>query len=77
MWKKNPFCWFCGVLLPMPSGTGPVGEDFATLEHLIPLSKGGNYSRANLVLAHLSCNKRAGTELFCQKWKLRQELRER
>lgn len=33
----------------------------ASLDHIIPLSKGGNHTRANVHLAHLTCNKKAFT----------------
>lgn len=32
-----------------------------SLDHIIPLSKGGPHSRANVHLAHLRCNLRAHT----------------
>jgi 5-methylcytosine-specific restriction endonuclease McrA len=31
-----------------------------TLDHLIPLSKGGNHTSDNLALAHGRCNSRRG-----------------
>ena len=34
--------------------------DIASLDHIIPLSKGGEHSYANTQLAHLSCNIRKG-----------------
>jgi hypothetical protein len=34
--------------------------DIASLDHIIPLSKGGSHSYANTQLAHLSCNIRKG-----------------
>jgi 5-methylcytosine-specific restriction endonuclease McrA len=70
MYEKHPFCWYCGRHM-MPSGD----TDGVSIEHLIPLSKGGDYEKANLVLAHKSCNRHAGTRLLCEKWKIRQEVR--
>ena len=32
----------------------------ATLDHLVPLSKGGNHTADNVRLAHRSCNSRRG-----------------
>lgn len=43
-------CWYCG---------DPCGDD-ATLEHLQPLSLGGNFDLANLALAHSRCNRAVG-----------------
>jgi 5-methylcytosine-specific restriction endonuclease McrA len=34
--------------------------DIASLDHIIPLSKGGQHSYANTQLAHLNCNIRKG-----------------
>lgn len=35
-----------------------------TLDHIIPLSKGGNHSYENIQLAHLSCNSSKGTKIL-------------
>jgi len=42
-------CFFCGLAL----------EDDITLEHLIPLVRGGKNSLENMVLAHEACNQEA------------------
>jgi 5-methylcytosine-specific restriction endonuclease McrA len=34
----------------------------ASLDHLIPLSKGGPHLKTNVALAHIRCNKRRGTK---------------
>ena len=33
---------------------------FATIEHVVPLAKGGTHERSNVVCAHLTCNIRKG-----------------
>lgn len=37
--------------------------DIASLDHIIPISKGGEHSYANTQLAHLSCNIRKGNRV--------------
>jgi len=37
--------------------------DIASLDHIIPLSKGGSHSYANTQLAHLSCNIKKGNRI--------------
>ena len=40
-------CWVCGL---------PVARDDATLEHIKPLSEGGNSHLENLAISHAVCN---------------------
>ena len=42
-------CGICGE---------PVARDEESLDHVVPLARGGEHSYANVQLAHLSCNKR-------------------
>ncbi len=58
-------CWFCGTDL---------GDD-ATIEHLIPKSKGGRNSIANYVLAHRKCNADAADLPLIAKIEMRARLR--
>jgi 5-methylcytosine-specific restriction endonuclease McrA len=46
--RDRGICWICG--LP--------GANSA--DHLIPRSKGGNHSDANLAAAHMYCNRQRG-----------------
>lgn len=46
-------CWYCGK---------PLGED-QTIDHLIPLSRGGSNAPRNIVIAHLRCNLSKGAKL--------------
>ena len=45
--KANGICEICGKFVPMNA---------FTVDHIIPISKGGTYDMDNLQLAHESCN---------------------
>lgn len=44
-------CWVCGQ---------PVAPGEATLEHIQPLSEGGNSHLENLAISHALCNQQRG-----------------
>jgi 5-methylcytosine-specific restriction endonuclease McrA len=48
--RDGDLCWLCGK---------PLDGD-ATLDHVVPRSKGGSDALANLKLAHGRCNHRRG-----------------
>lgn len=51
-------CHLCGEAIdPELSGRARMG---ATVDHLIPLARGGEHSYANVAAAHRSCNSRKG-----------------
>jgi 5-methylcytosine-specific restriction endonuclease McrA len=56
--------WICQICLQ------PVQPPDATLDHIIPLSKGGEHSARNVVLAHRSCNSRKGNRSVPQQMRL-------
>lgn len=58
---KNPNCYYCGrETLPAPTGdTPPAYPLTATIDHMIPASRGGG-AGANLVLACRDCNELKG-----------------
>jgi len=58
-------CWFCGLEL---------GDD-ATIEHLVPRSKGGVNHLDNFVLAHRKCNSDAADKPLTAKIEMRTQLR--
>lgn len=47
-------CRLCGG--PVPKDARFPDRLSATLDHIVPLSRGGSHTKANLQLAHLSCN---------------------
>ena len=55
LWVRNPHCWWCGCLTALSSDED--GQpNFATIDHLIPSSKGGSNAHDNLVLSCAGCN---------------------
>ena len=64
-------CAICG--LPVPSTTEPANQWAATVDHVVPISKGGIHSRTNCQLAHRLCNslKLDTEEDFRIDWKLK------
>lgn len=54
LFKRDPKCYWCTKLLTLPE---------ATLDHMIPLSRGGSNSPDNQVLACYSCNQTRGNNL--------------
>lgn len=59
--RDKGICWLCGKdvnpLLKWPN------HGYATLDHVMPLSKGGRHSYDNIRLAHMSCNCKKGAKL--------------
>jgi 5-methylcytosine-specific restriction endonuclease McrA len=62
-------CWICGdeALIEVPK-THPLR---ATLEHVVPLSRGGAHTRANVRCAHLICNLQKGDRVLPERLPLR------
>lgn len=61
-------CFFCGV-------AEFTGADAMTLEHLVPKAHHGPNHMSNLVIAHASCNVKAGNLSAAEKVRLRDEMR--
>lgn len=57
LWNTNPYCHYCGVEL---------AENESTLDHLIPLARGGSNSLQNLVLACQPCNTWKGKDIVVE-----------
>ena len=59
LWKNKPHnCVWCGRFLSFTQ---------ATIDHLVPKSKGGSNSGTNLGLACIGCNKRKGNKIWIPK----------
>lgn len=50
--KEDPFCNYCGLGLDL---------DTSTIDHILPLCRGGTWDRKNLVLACEKCNRDKGS----------------
>ena len=59
-------CYICGCVCDWNDCTKGetfiVGERYPTIEHLVPLSRGGKHSWDNIKLACFSCNTKKGTK---------------
>lgn len=53
-------CWLCGDVI---DPTMTIGPWRATIDHLVPRSRGGTSDLGNLRLAHRRCNNRRGNHL--------------
>ena len=54
LWNENPNCFYCGLKTNL--NYGKTNWLHATIDHVIPLSKGGGDTRENRVLACKGCN---------------------
>lgn len=53
-------CHYCGVKMRLPIANGRAFRFQATIEHIVPRSKGGSSDLYNLVLACNQCNNKLG-----------------
>ena len=55
--KYNDVCQICGLLVDDTAiENGHIKRLYPTVDHIIPLSKGGSHTWENVRLAHMSCN---------------------
>jgi len=54
-------CVYCGIPARRPGRGVKRASDLATLDHVVPRSRGGPLTRENLVLACFACNNARGT----------------
>ena len=58
--KHNGCCYLCGRIVELSDETS---EWYATVDHVVPLSRGGRDVLANLALACRKCNENKGSEV--------------
>jgi hypothetical protein len=51
----KPVCWLCGLLIPLDEQNFNA-DDAISLDHVIPVCKGGTKENDNIRLAHRLCN---------------------
>lgn len=62
--------WICGICKePVDPKLRYPNPRSASLDHKIPLAKGGPHTRANAQCAHLECNVKKGDETVRNQWK--------
>lgn len=64
-------CFFCGCIMAGSFNRPDPVHPYPTLEHLIPLSRGGPDTLDNLLLACAACNHEAGNMNIVEKVRLR------
>ena len=62
--RDKGICQICG--LPVPMDTSPENIWGATVDHIVPLSVGGEHSMKNCQLSHRLCNSIKGQESFTE-----------
>lgn len=55
-----PICGYCGER---------IAEDQVTLDHIVPVSRGGTDRQDNMILSCISCNQKKGEEEWEPKYK--------
>ena len=63
--KDNGVCYLCGKKCDYEdykiiNNAFIVGDNYPSIDHVIPISKGGEHSWGNVRLAHMSCNSQKG-----------------
>lgn len=62
--KYNGVCQICGTPVDVNDRCGNgIGKKYPTLDHIIPLSKGGTHTENNVQLAHMICNSKKGARM--------------
>src|SRR5690242_3391906 len=64
--KQRGLCFLCGKFMDAHRAYKNLNNQFTngyTLDHLIPISKGGTNGGRNLVLAHAKCNSIKGNRM--------------
>lgn len=55
--KYNGICQICGKPVDLSDiENGHIRKNYPTVDHIIPLSKGGEHTWGNIQLAHMACN---------------------
>lgn len=59
--KYNGVCQICGERVNVHARNGRrIGGDYPSIDHIVPVSQGGEHTWANVQLAHMKCNAQKG-----------------
>lgn len=67
--KENNRCYLCGEdcnsndYIILDNGTIVTGKTYPSIEHVVPISKGGTHTWDNVRLAHRYCNSKKGNKI--------------
>jgi 5-methylcytosine-specific restriction endonuclease McrA len=59
VFNRKPRCYLCGRVMHLRDILN--SDQHAHLDHIVPLSKGGTHTWANVALTHGACNQKKGT----------------
>lgn len=62
----KPLCHYCRCHLKRGNGASCKDPHYATIDHIVPRSKGGTNDLANLVYACLACNQRKANKRYLE-----------
>lgn len=68
--RDEGICWLCGKPCDYDdyyvndNGVTIVGEQYPSIDHVIPLAKGGLHAWSNVKLAHKGCNEQKGDRII-------------
>ena len=68
--RDGGICWLCGKPVDerdffyREDGTFMAGEDYPSVDHVVPLAKGGSHTWTNVRLAHRRCNALKGDSII-------------
>lgn len=64
--RDGGICRICGLPVVIEKKDGwKTHKDYPSIDHIIPLSKGGTHTWDNVQLAHISCNSAKGDKEVC------------
>lgn len=70
MKRDKGICYLCGEncnlnnYITLDNGTIVTGESYPSIEHIIPVSKGGTHTWDNVKVAHRKCNSEKGAKII-------------
>ena len=69
--RDGDFCCYCSTLVDF--NAGPYAPDRATVEHVVPVSRGGTHTFDNTAIACRACNISKRNSIFLVEWVARRK----